>query len=34
MLMVDPNAPVGDLRAFAREVMPHFGTYSAVAAAE
>lgn len=31
--IADPNASVGNLGAFAREVMPHFGTYPAVAAA-
>ena len=34
ILLVDPNASVGNLRAFAREVMPAFRPARAVAAAE
>jgi alkanesulfonate monooxygenase SsuD/methylene tetrahydromethanopterin reductase-like flavin-dependent oxidoreductase (luciferase family) len=35
ILLVDPNASVGNLRAFAREVMPSFGqAQSATAAAD
>jgi alkanesulfonate monooxygenase SsuD/methylene tetrahydromethanopterin reductase-like flavin-dependent oxidoreductase (luciferase family) len=34
ILLVDPNASVGNLRAFAREVMPSFKPARAVAAAE
>jgi len=33
ILIVDPNASVANLRGFAREIMPHFGAYPAVAAA-
>jgi alkanesulfonate monooxygenase SsuD/methylene tetrahydromethanopterin reductase-like flavin-dependent oxidoreductase (luciferase family) len=33
ILIVDPNASVANLRGFAREIMPHFGTSPAVAAA-
>jgi hypothetical protein len=32
ILLVDPNASVGNLRAFAREVMPAFGRERSAAA--